>query len=289
MEIEYYKNLPPELKVFFPRMLDSLSLPDEAFQVLEYYSYPTLAEIYCYEDVPMFVWNRILAKLSRITFEEFSNSNQQANESNPTLAEVFIEKTEMRNSELLKHSSKISRLVQAPELVINGKMHKGVDEVLSQARKVVNSLTNQYSIIHGDFCLSNILCEPDSNNIKLIDPRGGFSVASCSGPLLYDVAKLGHSLIGRYDLIVADKFKLNLGNLENSEIGLEIFESSNHREIENEYLNTYLNGRVTRPISRLLSGLVLLSIPIFHLDKMDRAIAMLLQGIRLTNDALEEL
>jgi hypothetical protein len=289
MEIEYYKNLPPELKVFFPRMLDSFVLPGEAFQVLEYYSYPTLSEIYCYEDVSMFVWNRILAKLSRITFEEFSSKNQQANESHPTLAEVFIEKTEMRNAELLKQGSQLSRLLQAPELIINGARYKGVDEVLGQAKRVIESLTNQTSIIHGDFCLSNILCDPDSNNIKLIDPRGGFSDSSCFGPQLYDVAKLGHSLIGRYDLIVADKFTLNLNNLENSEIGLEIHENLSHYEIEKEYLNTYLNGHVAKPISRLLSGLILLSIPVFHIDKLDRAIAMLLQGIKLTNDALQEL
>jgi hypothetical protein len=289
MEIEYYKKLPHELKVFFPRMLESLALPDEAFQVLEYYSYPTLSEIYCYEEVPIFVWNRILAKLSRITFEEFSSNNVEVTESHPTLAEVFIEKTEMRNSELLKQSSQLSSLLGAPELTINGVEHKGVNEVLKQAKKVVNSLTNQTSIIHGDFCLSNILCEPDSNNIKLIDPRGGFSEASCFGPQLYDVAKLGHSLIGRYDLIIADKFTLNLSNLKNSEIGLEIYENSSHHEIENEYLNTYLNGHVAKPISKLLSGLILLSIPIFHIDKLDRATAMLLQGIRLTNDALQEL
>lgn len=289
MEIEYYKKLPPELKVFFPRMLDYLATPEEAFQVLEYYSYPTLSEIYCYEDVPIFVWNRILAKLSRITFEEFSSHNLQANESHPTLAEVFIEKTEVRNSELLKQDSPLSKVLQAPDLLINGVSYKGVDKVLSQARRIVDLLTNEISIIHGDFCLSNILCEPDSNNIKLIDPRGGFSESSCLGPQLYDVAKLGHSLLGRYDLIIADKFTLNLNGINKSEVNFEILENSLHSQIENEYLNTYLKGYITKEISRMLSGLILLSIPIFHINKQDRAIAMVLQGIKLTNDALQEL
>ena len=144
-------------------------------------------------------------------------------------------------------------------------------------------------MIHGDFCLSNILCEPDSNNIKLIDPRGGFSEASCFGPQLYDVAKLGHSLLGRYDLIIADKFALDTSNLENSEISFGIFETASHSDIEAEYLNTYLNGQVAKPVAKLLSGLLLLSNPIFHLDRVDRATAMIIQGIRLTNDALQEL
>ncbi len=56
MEIEYYKNLPSDLRIFFPRMLDYSIAPEKTFQVLEYYSYPTLSEIYCYEDAPNFVW-----------------------------------------------------------------------------------------------------------------------------------------------------------------------------------------------------------------------------------------
>ena len=289
MEIQYYKKLPSKLKVFFPRMLEYSENPENPYQVLEYYSYPTLSEIYCYEDAPKFVWKRILEKLSRITFEEFSSVDLQISDTRPTLSEVFIEKTELRNMEIAEREDELGALLRAPELVINRRPYKGVNSVLAQSKEIIDSLTSETGVIHGDFCLSNILCEPDSNNIKLIDPRGGFSESSCFGPQLYDVAKLGHSLVGRYDLIIADKFVLDLSNLENSEISFEIFETASHSEIEAEYLNTYLNGWVAKPVAKLLSGLILLSIPIFHVDKLDRACAMMLQGIILTNDALQEL
>jgi len=289
MEIEYYENMPSDLRIFFPRMLDYSVVPEKVFQVLEYYSYPTLSEIYCYEDAPIFVWKRVLEKLSRITFEEFSSKGQQAVESQPTLREVFIDKTELRNLELAKRDDEISALIEAHELQINTKKYRGVHEILTQSKKVIDSITNQNSVIHGDFCLSNILCEPDSNNIKLIDPRGGFSQSSCYGPQLYDVAKLGHSLLGRYDLIIADKFVIDISNLENYELSFEIFETASHSDIEAEYLDTYLNGRVAKPVAKLLSGLLLLSNPFFHLDRVDRATAMILQGVKLTNDALQEL
>ncbi len=289
MEIEYYKNLPSDLRIFFPRMLDYSIAPEKTFQVLEYYSYPTLSEIYCYENAPNFVWKRVLEKLSRITFDEFSSTGQQVVESQPTLREVFIDKTESRNLELAKRHDQLSKLLTSHELKINATKYMGVPEILSQSKKVLDLLTSQNSVIHGDFCLSNILCEPDSNNIKLIDPRGGFSEASCFGPQLYDVAKLGHSFLGRYDLIIADKFVLDLSNLGNYEIGFQIFETASHSEIEAEYLDTYLNRRVAKPVAKLLSGLLLLSNPIFHLDRVDRAAAMIVQGMRLSNDALQEL
>jgi hypothetical protein len=288
-EIEYYDNLPSELKIFFPRMLDYSVTSEEVFQVLEYYSYPTLSEIYCYEDAPSYVWKRVLSKLSRITFEEFSSNGQQVSKSQPTLREVFLEKIESRNLELAKRNDELSVLIEARELHINGRKYKGVYEILNESNKVIDSLRSENSVIHGDFFLGNILCEPDSNNVKLIDPRGGFSLSSCFGPQLYDVAKLGFSLVGRYDLIIADKFVFDISNLENSEISFEIFETTSHSDIESEYLSTYLNGRVAKPVAKLLSGLLLLSNPIFHLDRVDRATAMILQGIRLTNDALREL
>jgi hypothetical protein len=230
-----------------------------------------------------------LEKLSRITFDEFSSIGQQVVDSQPTLREVFIDKTESRNLELAKRHDQLSKLLTSHELKINATKYMGVPEILSQSKKVLDLLTSQNSVIHGDFCLSNILCEPDSNNIKLIDPRGGFSEASCFGPQLYDVAKLGHSFLGRYDLIIADKFVLDLSNLGNYEIGFQIFETASHSEIEAEYLDTYLNRRVAKPVAKLLSGLLLLSNPIFHLDRVDRAAAMIVQGMRLSNDALQEL
>ena len=289
MEIEYYKKLPSELKIYFPRMLDYNDKAEKAFQILEYYAYPTLSEIYCYEDAPKFVWKRILEKLSQITFDEFSSIAQPNFEPEPTLREVFILKTIERNTQIARRDDVLSVLLNAPNVIINGKSYKGAYEVLELSGSVIDALPNVSSVIHGDFCLSNILCEPDSNNIKLIDPRGGFAEASCFGPQLYDIAKLGHSLVGRYDLIIADKFLIDLDNIKECSVYLEIFQTSKHDEIELEFFNSYLNGQVSSAHAKLLSGLILLSIPIFHLEKLNRACALMIQGIKLTNAGLEEL
>ena len=60
-------------------------------------------------------------------------------------------------------------------------------------------------------CLSNILYDSRTSVLKLIDPRGislannQLSPKALYGPLNYDLAKLAHSLIGNYDLIIAGK------------------------------------------------------------------------------------
>jgi hypothetical protein len=288
-EIKYYKNLPQELRIFFPRMVQSSENIPQVFQDLEYYSYPTLSDIYCFEDAPRFVWKRILEKLSRITFQEFSQPHFKSEDLEIPLTEVFIEKSHRRNLHLAQESNPISQLLELSSLVINGELNFGVKDVLIRSSRVLKTINSPWTIIHGDYCLSNLLSDPDTNNIKLIDPRGGFDVPSCFGPQLYDVAKLGHSLVGRYDLIIADKFILDLGKLKNSEVELEILDSPRHLEIEEEYLSTYLAGQVDRNIAKLLSGLLLISIPGFHLEHPDRAIAMLVQGVKICNKALEEI
>jgi hypothetical protein len=248
-----------------------------------------LADIYCFEEAPMFVWRRIFEKLSRITFREFAQDHFKSEDSKISLDEIFVGKTQKRNLQLAQGTNELSHILKLPNLVINGKQYFGINQILTKSSEALELIESPWTIVHGDFCLSNILSEPDTNNIKMIDPRGGFDSASCFGPQIYDVAKLGHSLIGRFDIIIADKFILNLDRIKESEVSLEILESTFHSEIEFEYLTTYLNGHVDTEIAKLLSGLILLSIPGFHLDHSDRATAMLIQGIRICNEALEEL
>ena len=54
------------------------------------------------------------------------------------------------------------------------------------------------SIMHGDFCLSNILYDLRSRICKLLDPRGSFGASGIYGDPRYDVAKLYHSVYGLY-------------------------------------------------------------------------------------------
>lgn len=59
---------------------------------------------------------------------------------------------------------------------------------------------------HGDFCFSNILYDARARRIKVIDPRGltPEGQPASYGELRYDFAKLFHSAIGAYDLVMAE-------------------------------------------------------------------------------------
>jgi hypothetical protein len=66
------------------------------------------------------------------------------------------------------------------------------------------------TLLHGDFCFSNILYDGRAGRLRVIDPRGldAEQKISAAGDLRYDIAKLHHSAIGQYDSIVAGHYEL---------------------------------------------------------------------------------
>lgn len=58
------------------------------------------------------------------------------------------------------------------------------------------------AITHGDYCFSNILYNPTARSVHLIDPRGAETEDELFSDPYYDIAKLSHSVLGGYDLIV---------------------------------------------------------------------------------------
>jgi hypothetical protein len=61
-----------------------------------------------------------------------------------------------------------------------------------------------HTLVHGDFCFSNIFYDFRSQRIRVIDPRGldASDAISPYGDRRYDIGKLHHSAIGMYDMIM---------------------------------------------------------------------------------------
>ncbi|WP_438404094.1 hypothetical protein, partial [Aeromonas veronii] len=72
------------------------------------------------------------------------------------------------------------------------------------------------SVLHGDFCFSNILYDFRAQKIKVIDPRGitANSEMTIYGDVSYDIAKLSHSILGLYDWIIAGYYDVNISARE---------------------------------------------------------------------------
>ncbi len=120
---------------------------------------------------------------------------------------------------------------------INGKGYSDLQYYVDRLPDLVDSYKllqkDNFSIVHGDLCFSNILFDIKTNILRLIDPRGEFGEFDIYGDVRYDIAKLSHSVSGRYDFIINDLFQLNrlgcelnylIEDTHSSRIAAEVFE-----------------------------------------------------------------
>lgn len=92
--------------------------------------------------------------------------------------------------------------------IINDKSTPTIREIIEDSH--ISILDKDIQYVHGDLCFSNIIINnsPFSFNMSpiFIDPRGCLDNEKFSniGDIKYDIGKLAHSIIGRYDQIKSD-------------------------------------------------------------------------------------
>lgn len=185
------------------------------------------------------------------------------------------------------------RLEQARKLAAFGRLDdicrlEGFTSFEDLTRKVQDAIRGEIEAMrdtrlvfsHGDLCLPNILYEPSTTQLKLIDPRGGEGENGQAWmPRYYDLAKLSHSFLGLYELLVCARFDLELD--ENLRIVLRHhLPAATIDLLRDEFLRflTRLDcppGRI-----RLLEASLFISMIPLHYDSSRRMAAELIQGIR---------
>lgn len=285
-EIAYFRNLPTDLSAFFPRIFTSES-GLSPFYELEFYPFPNLSELYSFRPPPIFFWKRLLRKISQEVLPAFTVHNPGAGDICESLTNALVSKAQERLHSILEAREVLEYLKQDSAIVNNIEV-LGLRRLIEQSYAVVERMSSAQTVVHGDFCLSNMLYEPNYEILKLIDPRGGFKGDSIFGPSAYDVAKLSHSLLGRYDLIVNDLFSLSV-TVANSQaiIQLNLLELDVHEKIAVEFASTFADFGYSQKELELMSALLLVSLVPFHLDKPERANAFLARGLYLGTLALQ--
>lgn len=281
-EINYYRLLPADLAIFFPRLAEFSLRPENVFLSLEYYGYPTLSEIWVFEEFEARYWEMIFKLLVQIMecFERYSV------ELSPTSTFNFYwQKTEERVAAFAAQDPRFARLVHAPELVLNGKILAGWQTIAPEIQQRVRLISENPhgQIIHGDLCFPNILYDPVSRLFKLIDPRGSFAESGIYGDARYDVAKLLHSLDGGYDFLIHDMFLLNQEDLK---IDLQHFFPETRPAVLSSFARTF-GKKFEFEHVRLIEGLLFISMCPLHHGHEKRQVAMFATGLKILNEVLK--
>ncbi|HIP26823.1 MAG TPA: hypothetical protein EYG80_04120 [Flavobacteriaceae bacterium] len=278
-EIRWQLDLPKNIKVLAPRVLD-YSIGDNPFIKMEFYSYPTLAEIWLFSELNENIYFSIIDKLFKVM--ELFRQNKQ-NVSLLDYQNMYIDKTKQRLSSITNNT--ILELLTLDKIIINGKQYDNWNILEEQAFDKITNLfiENDNCFIHGDFCLSNILYDLRSGITRLIDPRGIWG-SNENGDIKYDVAKLRHSVCGDYDYIVNDLFQINVMD---NEVKYSIYNSNKYSV--KEYFDNQVSKYYDLNHIKLIEGLLFLSMISLHDDNPKRQLVMYAKSIKLLNEVHENI
>lgn len=166
---------------------------------------------------------------------------------------------------------------------VNGVQVPSLREIVHETGAMIANDRKEYvTLMHGDFCFSNILYDFKSKSIKVIDPRGVDNDGNLSiyGDLRYDVGKLAHSILGLYDFIIAGMFVYN----EQSpyDVRLEFNVTDSIKATQDEFKNLTFAGHSIANLNvyPIMIHLFLSMLPL-HSDNSERQKAMLANALRL--------
>jgi len=284
-EIKWYIKIPQNLQYLLPRIY-SYSLDFfNPYISMEYYGYNTLHEVLLYGDMPKYKWKNIFEKLlfaiqDMEKYRVFDESYIRE-----AMKDIYIKKT-MERLESLKNDSNFEKFFKE-KITINNFTYKSLNEYMNilpelVEEKLLTFTDKSFPIIHGDLCFSNILVEGSYGFLRVIDPRGNFGQFDIYGDQRYDLAKLLHSLEGKYDYIIEDMFVIDIN-------GTSIdFRLSNRTDsILEIFMRVFKEKLINYKAIQLIESLLFLSMIPLHNDSLKRQYAMLATGIILLEKSIK--
>jgi dTDP-glucose pyrophosphorylase len=277
-EIKYYKLLPEKLQIFFPRVVSSSTQAGNLELTLEFYAYPSLADLYLFADLSPHLWRRIFLQLRAIC-RVFTADNYGTDAD--ASGEIYLKKNRDRLEAFLRQPPVIALpFVRSANPRVNGRFVPSLAEAYAKSEPALRQLAAnaKLSVFHGDLCFSNILCEPARGLIKLIDPRGGFGRQGVLGDFRYDIAKLTHSVIGLYDWIVNDLCEVTVH--PSGDVDLSFPVQAGHQKVQDSFAEVFFADYPQEEISLITAWLFLSMLPL-HADSPKRQVAMAARGLEL--------
>jgi len=285
LEINWYLNLPNKLRVYLPQLIDYSNIKDKTFYELEYVNFSPMQELFLYNLPSINEWEKFFNNTFKM-IERFKLYSTKARfNTQEHLTNVLLDKTEKRLEEL-NNDSYFKNLLFYNSIKINNKTYKNFPLMWDDIKQYVNEniIENSpqfWQIIHGDLFFGNMLYDVNSETLKVLDPRGNFGLDGIYGDVRYDIAKLMHSITGKYDFIINDLFAII--REEENEIDYILYDSPRHLEIE-QLFNKFVedNGYNINDI-KVITGLLFISMIPLHSESINHQKMFYSIGIQLLN------
>lgn len=284
-EAAWFEALPNSLKVATPQYIGrgTTSTGDPSYR-LEYLYLNTLSELAVFGRLPTFSWVRIFQLSDDFLTQAKALSPLALAASAPrVLGEDYAIKTEKRLSKFASDSGFDIHATTA----LAGQPLPSLARIAEEIGALVGDAdATDIGLLHGDFCFSNMFHDFRSAQLKVIDPRGRDFVGRLTpwGDIRYDIAKLMHSVWGRYDFLVSNHFELERHG-ETSFVLTFPKSGTEWQRIQRSFFELEFAGH--SPSSEALCAMTIqlfLSMLPLHADAPHRQLGFVANALRLYNE-----
>lgn len=278
-EIKWYLKLPGDVEYVRPRIFDYSAAYDDPYISMEYYSYHTLHELFLYGDLSRQQWIDIFNRV-KFVCDDFKRYTVKDEKILPSLEEMYLTKT-LQRFDKLKTDTRFGIFFNS-NITVNSKEYINLNEIIKLLNKIIPLYlydVERFTIIHGDLCFANIMVDSNFSFIKVIDPRGKFGSFDIYGDPRYELAKLFHSVDGKYDYIIKDLFDVKYDD-ESASIDYSIKERKADFDLYKVFIETF-SEEIAEDIKKieLIESLLFLSMIPLHRESFEHQIVMLATGL----------
>lgn len=282
-EIKWYLKLPSDIEYVSPRIFSYSTNYSDPYVVMEYYAYHTVHELFLYGDLKYNQWIDIFNRI-RFVCNDFKRYTVKDDGIKVSLEDMYLQKT-IQRFEKMKEDKRFTSFFES-SIKVNGVEYLSLDEIIDKLKIYIPQMlfdVDEFNIIHGDLCFTNIMIDEKLTFIKVIDPRGKFGIYDIYGDQRYELAKLMHSVDGKYDFIIKDQFIANF-DLEKEQIEYSILDRKREYDLYDIFVNVFADeiGMNLHKIE-LIEALLFLSMIPLHGESLNHQIVMLGTGLDILN------
>lgn len=286
-EILWYLKLPADIEYARPRIFSYSTDYSSPFIAMEYYAYHTVHELFLNGDLSYSQWSDIFKRILFL-YHDFQRYSVSGENFEGDLEDIYLNKT-LQRLDKLKHDSKFLPFFNQ-SIIVNGKKYKSLNNISNILKNIIPIMlydVRAFNIIHGDLCFSNIMIDSNFSFIKVIDPRGKFGSFDIYGDSRYELAKLFHSVDGKYDFIIKDLFILNY-DLDNSIINYQINDRKKEFDLYELFLSIFKN-ELKNDLKKieLIEALLFISMIPLHKESFNHQLVMLATGLEILDRVID--
>lgn len=283
-EYEYYYLLPQTMKMWFVMPFDYKETADTASYTMERVHTTDIAIRFVHGAVGMEEFEDILKRL--FYFVKTRKIREVSGEQYEKEADKLYVGKVLERMKLLKENPYYQVF---DSNIKNGTEYKDIDEIVEKYKQLYEKVrlrdkSKRYLCVgHGDLCFSNILYHKETSLMKLIDPKGALTEEELYVHPYYDLAKLSHSICGRYDFFNNGLYQIKLVSDMKLELELD-FDNSEYVKVFKRYLQENGFDYVT---VRLYEASLFLSMLPLHMDNVQKTFGFLLNGMKILDEVEE--